>query len=219
MIRYWIKQTIREWRLRRRFPMSTIHAGVIMDSTSKIAPYSVLFRNVVFLDSTLEKYSYIQANSVINNAQIGPFCSIAGNVQIGLANHPTNMVSTHPSFYDNTQPLPYFFTHSKLFNNILPKTTIDADVWIGQGAMIKAGIHIGVGAVIGAGAVVTKDVAPYSIVAGIPARVIKRRFDDVTCQRLIDSKWWELDDTILTRLSSFFSDPYKFLDALDNVRL
>jgi len=219
MILHWIKQTVREWLLHKRFPMSTIHSGVTADSTSKIKYHAVLFRNVALLNSTIERYSYIQANSSIYNTQIGPFCSIASNVTIGLASHPTHLVSTNPVFYDNTQPLPFFFTQSKQFDQILPRTIICADVWIGQGAMIKAGITVGVGAVIGTGAVVTKDVAPYSIVAGVPAREIKKRFDDITCQRLVDSKWWELDDPRLFQLAPLFSDPEKFLDTLDGNKL
>lgn len=214
MIFIWVKQSIREWLLRRRFPMSVVHLGVTVDASSTLGDHTVLFHHTSLLGSTVEKYSYIHANSSVYNAYIGPFCSIAANVTVGLASHPTTMVSTNPVFYDNTQPLPFFFAQSKQFDQTLPQTIIDADVWIGQGAMIKAGVHIGVGAVVGAGAVVTKDVQPYSIVAGVPAQEIKKRFDDATCERLIESKWWGFQDEKLMQLTPLFSNPEKFLEAL-----
>src|SRR3989339_969575 len=154
---FYLKKVIRTWQLRRRFPTSVFHAGAVADDTCVLEPYSVLFSDTVLIHSALGRYSYIQSKSVINNAQIGPFCSIAGNVHIGLASHPMYMVSSSPVFYDPSQPLPRFLTSASHYTNNSPITTINADVWIGQGAMIKAGITVGVGAVIGAGALVTKD--------------------------------------------------------------
>lgn len=217
MILLWIKKIVKEWLLRKRFPQSVICSGVVVDTQSKISIHSVLFQNVVLIESSLGAYSYIQANTIVCNTQIGPFCSIAGNVHIGLAAHPTYHVSTSPVFYDNTQPLPYFFAKSKQFHEIMPTTIIDADVWIGQGAMIKAGVKIGVGAIIGSGAMVTKDVAPYSVVVGVPAREIKKRFDDLIRQQLMDSKWWELDAVKLEMLAPYFDNPQSFLTEMTKV--
>lgn len=214
-----IKRIIQEWILHKRFPKSVIYSGTRVDAKSQLGLHSVLFSNVVLIESTLEMYCYVQANSVICNTQISPFCSIAGGVHIGLARHPTNMVSTNPVFYDNTQPLPHFFAKSKEFHETAPRTIIGADVWIGQGAMIRAGVKVGVGAVIGAGAMVTKDIAPYSVVVGVPAREIKKRFDAITCKRLVDSKWWEFDNAKLEKFAPFFSNPQKFLKALENETL
>lgn len=211
----WIQQIIRERHLRKRFPRSVFYSGAMANNGSMLREYSVLFRNVLMMDSTIGAYSYVQSNSVICNAEIGPFCSIASNVNIGLGAHPTFMVSTSPVFYDNEQPLPEFFTKSRLFTEIFPRTIIGADVWIGQGAMVRAGVKIGTGAVIGAGAIVTKDIPPYAIAAGNPCRLIKLRFSEDICQSLLDTRWWEFDETKLEKMASLFADPELFLAALE----
>jgi len=202
------------YRIHKRFRKTVFYANAFADNSSFLGENTVLFQNVQIVSSTLDRYTYVQSNSKIYNSTIGPFCSIASDVTIGLAIHPTDMVSTSPVFYDNTQPLPFFFTDKKLFTNYLPKTVLGADVWIGQGAMIKAGITVGVGAVIGAGEVVTRDIEPYSIVAGVPAQLIRKRFDEDICQRLYNSKWWTLEDQYLKDVAPYFNSPQKLLDFM-----
>jgi acetyltransferase-like isoleucine patch superfamily enzyme len=210
----WAKSLIRLALQRKKFPTSSIFHGAIIDGASNLGDYSVLFRDVSLITSSVGAYSYVQSGSFISNATIGKFCSIASNVSIGLANHPLHMVSSSPVFYDNTQPLPKFLVENRLFSETLPKTVIGADVWIGQGAMIKAGITIGVGAVIGAGSVVTKDIEPYVIAAGNPCRKIRLRFAEDVVQQLIGSKWWELPDATLIKLAPTFIDPQIFLKSV-----
>lgn len=210
----WLKCFIRRILLRRKFPTSVIYVGASVDHSSTLGQHSVLFRDVTLINSNLGAYSYIQSGSVVCNAEIGKFCSIASNVSIGLANHPMHMVSTSPIFYDNSQPLPKFLIDSRIFAETMPRTTIGADVWIGQGVMIKAGITIGVGAVIGAGSIVTKDIPPYAIVAGNPCVLIRQRFEQSLVQQLILSKWWELEDEELKARAPTFVDPKLFLTEL-----
>ena len=212
-----IKSAIRRYQMKKRFSNTTFYANAFADNTCILGENTVLFQSTNVLNSSIRKYTYVQANSNIYNAEIGPFCSIASGVTIGLAEHPTHMVSTSPIFYDNTQPLPYFFTDKKLFSENLPRTTIDADVWIGQGVMIKSGITIGVGAVIGAGAVVTNDVDPYSIVGGVPAKLIRKRFDEDICEELLESKWWEIDENKIQKIAPYFSNIEKFINELKRV--
>lgn len=197
--------------LRKRFINSVIHTGATADPQSALGDNSVLFSNVRLMQSDFGAYSYAQENTVIVNAEIGPFCSIAANVSIGLVNHPTDMVATSPVFYNNTSPLPKFFV-SHVKRTIVPNRTIlGPDVWIGEGAKIIAGVTIGVGAVIGAGAIVTKDIPPYSVVVGIPGRIVRKRFNDEICQRLEDSRWWELPSDDLLIYSDLFDNPTDFL--------
>ncbi|MEO5865333.1 MAG: CatB-related O-acetyltransferase [Nitrospiraceae bacterium] len=207
----WAREFVYTYRLRQRFPRSVIHYGAAADRDSMLGQHSVLFRGTRLIGSVLGAYSYVQAGSAVYNSDIGSFCSIAEGVTIGLGGHPTFMVSTSPVFYDNTQPLPRFFTKDRVFTEASTRTIIGADVWIGQGAIIKAGVRIGVGAVIGSASMVTKDVTPYTIAAGNPCRPIRQRFSEDICKRLLDSRWWDLSEDKLEELVASFSDPETFL--------
>ena len=211
------RRALYEFRLKYRFPRSVIYSGATADASSHLGDWSVLFSNSCLVDSSLGKFSYIQENTSLYGADVGPFCSIAANVTIGLIDHPTFMVSTSPVFYDNTQPLPRFFVNEIKFVESTPRTIVEADVWIGEGVRIKAGVKIGVGAVIGAGAVVTRDIPPYKIAVGVPCRPINDRFPDHIRERLINSKWWELDQKSLDLLAPEFEDPVRFLNKLEDV--
>ncbi len=212
------KACVRVYFLRRKFPLSVVYSNVVVDSYSILNQNSVLFKEVTLLNSSLGAYSYIQSGSVVSNAEIGPFCSIASQVNIGLANHPMHMVSSSPVFYDNSQPLPKFLIDKRVYTETLPRTTIGADVWIGQGALVKAGVNVGVGAVIGAGSVVTKDVAPYTIAAGNPCKPIRLRFTEDIVTRLVASEWWMLSEQQLEELAPLFVDPVKLLGVLEQLK-
>ena len=206
---------LRRRRARTRFPTATVHDGAAFTDDCELGTYCVVFPAVVLSQTTLGAYSYVQSGSAVNNALIGPFCSIGSAVSIGLAAHPLSGISTSPVFYDPRQPLPDFFTDRVQFAASTPQTVIGADVWIGPGAMLKAGLRVGVGAVIGAGAVVTRDVQPYQIVGGNPARVIRPRFSEDVSAALLASCWWERDPAVLRQLSATFVDPPAFLRALE----
>lgn len=127
----------------------------------------------------------------LHNCEIGAFCSIGPEVIVGPGRHPTHFVSTYPGFYSPDHPsCQISFTKIPLYSENL-STTIGSDVWIGARAIILDGISIGHGSIIGAGAVVTKDVEPYTIVGGVPARPLRKRFDDSTIDRLLTERWWE----------------------------
>ena len=215
MIPGFVRHLVHVYRLRRRFQRSIIHPGVRVAPGCTLGDRSVLFSNVRLSDSSVGAYSYVQENTALYGAEVGPFCSIAANVTIGLQDHPMYMVSTSPVFYDNSQPLPKAFVCESQRGDRVPKTILEADVWIGEGAKVRAGVRIGVGAVIGAGSVVTHDIAPYTIAAGVPCRPLRRRFDDALCNRLLKSAWWLLDEKELIALAHYYSDPIAFLDAIE----
>ena len=165
------------------------------------------------VNSTIGRYSYTCYDDEIVNCEIGQFCSISDDVIIGGAEHPMDWGSTSPVFQNvkHSGPKKRF---AKLDFEGIPRTYIGNDVWIGKRAIIKAGVKISDGAVIGAGAVVTKDVPPYAVIAGVPAKVIKYRFDVETIELLLKSQWWNLTDEKLQSVSHLINKPTVFLRML-----
>ena len=140
---------------------------------------------------------------------IGSYCSIAPGVQRLVGNHPYSNASSHPVFYSKD------FGCVKETRYVEHKLIIGNDVWIGVNAIITGNVEsIGTGAVIGAGAVVTHNVLPYEIVAGVPAKVIGKRFDDEIQEKLLDSAWWELTPDQLTECAEFADDIDRFISEV-----
>jgi acetyltransferase-like isoleucine patch superfamily enzyme len=148
-------------------------------------------KNAYLFQVTLGDYSYIGGNSSIMNAEIGKFCSIADGVKIGGGIHPSDtFISTHPAFFSVNNQCGTTFSDQSYFAE-MGKISIGNDVWIGSNAIVMDNITIGDGAIIGAGAVVNKNIPPYAIAVGIPAKVIKYRFEKEEIDYLLQSKWWD----------------------------
>ncbi|MBO4922842.1 MAG: CatB-related O-acetyltransferase [Bacteroidales bacterium] len=176
---------------------SSIHSSSKVESGSQ------------FINSSMDKYSFCGYDCQIVNCHIGSFCSIADNVKIGGARHPIEWVGMSPVFYSGRDSIKKKFS---TFDRVEDKVTIVGnDVWIGANAIIIQGVKIGNGAVIGAGSVVTHDVGDYEIVAGNPAKVIRKRFSDDIINELLNIRWWNLSDDKLDTLSVYIKEPRVFI--------
>lgn len=145
--------------------------------------------------------------------EIGKYCSIARETWIGLPEHPLNLLTSHPVAYYKSKFCPFYTGIVAKGDNIVTninsneKITIGNDVWVGQRAVILNGVKIGDGAAIAACAVVTKDVPPYAVVGGVPAKVIKYRFSPEIIEKLEELKWWDYPDDFVVNL------PFSDIDA------
>ena len=167
-------------------------------------------------------FTYLTARCRFHTAAIGRYCSIGEGVQIGATRHPTDFATTSPVAYlDFVHFEQHFRDRGAAWARTLPledydyrpATILGNDIWIGGDAWIKDGVTIGDGAVIGAKSVVTKDVPPYAIVAGNPARIIRYRFPDALIERMRAIEWWRFN---ILELDVAASDPVRFLDALED---
>ncbi|MFK7878359.1 chloramphenicol acetyltransferase [Roseobacter sp.] len=169
--------------------------------------------------SVFGDYSYCDRYADIANAQIGKFANIAAFSRIGATDHPLHTAACHhflyrsDDYWDNAGRDDAFFTHRKS-----RRAHIGHDTWIGAGAMIKPEVTLGHGAVVAAGAVVTKDVAPYTIVAGTPAKPLRLRQPRDIADRLIALAWWDWShDTLRLALADFrMLEAEAFLEKYEN---
>lgn len=190
-----------------------LHGKAVKESV--IHSTAVIYAGSSIVKSSIGRYSYCSYDCQIIHCDIGSFCSISDHVYIGGAEHPMDWVSMSPVFQNvkHSGPTKRFATF-----DLIPvkRTIIGSDVWIGHGVTIKQGVTIGHGAVVGSNALVTKDVPPYAVVGGVPAKVIKYRFDEETIATLLKSEWWKMSDEELAKYAHLIKDPKAFLQTLLN---
>lgn len=154
--------------------------------------YTEVGRGSVVLNSTLGDYSYCARYADIANAEVGKFCNIASFARLGPTDHPMDRASLHHFLYRSAD---YWedADHDEAFfaRRASRRLRIGHDTWIGHNAIIRPEVSVGHGAVVAAGAIVTKDVPPYTIVTGVPAQPMRRRYDERTAERMIALAWWD----------------------------
>lgn len=196
-----------------------ISVFAIISSNAIVDKTAYIYRGVKAKKSKIGAYSYVAANTDIENAEIGKFCSIADNCRIGMSGHSLQYISTSPIFTEKRNALQQCWIEKDVFEHksLDERVVIGNDVWIGSHVLIKGGVHIGNGACVAAGAVVVKDVPPYAIVGGVPARVIRLRYPDEIIEKLEKLQWWNLSKEKLIENISMFQKECVTLRDLESL--
>ena len=174
-----------------------VHEGCKI-ANSAFGAYCEVGAGSIVVNSTFNDYAYCDRMADIANTEVGRFSNIAAMTRIGPTDHPYQNAAQHHILYrssyywDDVEDDPAFFAA-----RAARRTTLGADCWVGHGAIIKPEISIGIGAIVASGAVVTRDVAPFMIVAGCPATPLRARFSDTVIERLLALAWWEWDHAAL----------------------
>lgn len=211
-ITYWLRWVFNKKNFLKKNGRNNVKIDYLSHITNSVMEeYTTVYQNVRLHNSHLSSFTYVSNSSVLIGTKVGRFCSIGPGCRIGLGVHPTDFVSTHPIFYSKESHVGISFTHKnhiKEFEDVV----IGNDVWIGANVIIKDGVMVGDGAIIAAGAVVTKNVPSYSVVGGVPAKLIRYRFDQVDIEKLLDIKWWDKD---IESLRSEYTKYHNINDALE----
>lgn len=193
---------------------------VRIDKTTVLEKPNYIGRHCVLIGTKVGRYTYFGNDCEFYYSKIGRFCGIANDVKLVRGQHPTNThVSISPLFYQSITCFGNGFVSQNIFQlnkkcSMGGLCNIGNDVWIGSHVRIMEGVTIGNGAIIGAGAVVTKDVPPYSICVGVPAKVIKYRFTEYQISLLQRTEWWNWDDNKLRQMAQIFSNIELFISTL-----
>ena len=188
-ILWWLRRIL--WRQRYGFES---HWNSMMSSDCIVEGANYVGKNVICISTKIGKFTYVNNSTKVIMTNIGRFTCIGPECLIGgLGAHPTNRKSTHRMFYSKNRPEWILYCNEENFEE-KKYTNIGHDVWIGARVILMDGINVGNGAIVAAGSIVTKDVPPYAIVAGVPAKVIRQRFEPEVVQKLQAEAWWNLSE-------------------------
>jgi acetyltransferase-like isoleucine patch superfamily enzyme len=201
----WLRWLVLKGVFERKYAAQSLAIGyMVRFSNCTFGQYNTLNEGVSLTNVALGDFTFIGIATRIVNAEIGKFSSIGADVLIGLGKHPSrDFVSTHPIFYSPLCQAQITFASTPFYQEV-ESVKIGNDVWIGTRAVILDGVTIGDGAIVAAGAVVTKDVPAYAIVGGVPAKVIRYRFEPEDIEFLQQYRWWSKDVDWLRENASKF---------------
>lgn len=199
---------------KNRQTSSEISYRAYINYKTVLAGRNTIHDGAILSGSRIGFASYVGKNSNLPNTEIGHYCSIAHGVEVVSYTHPSStFASTHPSFYSVLKQAGFSYVDRQLFKEYLTvdksetlALKIGNDVWIGARVIIMGGLTIGDGAIIATGSVVTRDVPPYVIVGGVPAKQIKQRFSDMEVEFLLNLKWWNKPSMWIRDNSKYFRD-------------
>ena len=194
-----------------------------VSANNRIDPRAVIYRMVKMKSSSIGRYSYVGNDTDVECADIGQFCSISDHCRIGMGGHTLSHISSCPLFTQRINGCQEQWVDQDIHAVEEKRAVLGNDVWVGSHVLINGGVTVGHGAVIGAGAVVVKDVPPYAIVGGVPAKIIRYRFSPDITEQLLELQWWNLpDETLKDHIALFQQDNFtvedlaQFMDIIEN---
>lgn len=187
---------------------------------TKVDKSAYIYRGVKAKGALIGAHTYISVGTDIENAEIGKYCSIADHCRIGMSGHSLDYLSTSPIFTQTVNALQERWIEKDIIKDKSEneRTYIGNDVWVGSHVLINGGVHIGNGACIAAGAVVVKDVPPYAIVGGVPAKLIRYRFSQEIIDKLEKLQWWSLPEDVLKENIHLFQTDIINLDTIESIK-
>lgn len=224
---YWIKQFAKllytwYYALTLRRKHVAIRHGALCYHKCYLEGYNVINTGCVVANASLGYGTYLGRDTRAVEVKIGRYCSVGANLQINAYTHPSHtFVSTAPCFFSLGKQCGMTYVDHQKFDECRSisgekyHVLIGNDVWIGNNVTILGGCKVGDGAILATGCIVTKDVPPYAIVAGVPAKVIRYRFEEEQIRRLLAIRWWDRDGTWIAAHSDAFDNIEKFLKTVE----
>ena len=200
----------------KKLTYKRVDFGTLWDTKSSFRKFTHILRGARLNNAHIGKYSRVGVNCKLTNVTVGNFSCIGADCVVGVGQHPTNYLTYHSIFYKqgNWGWHDDWIKYPKGFQE-QAQITIGNNVWIGQKVVIMDGVTIGDNSIVATGAIVTKDVPPYSIVGGVPAKVIKTLFNDEMRKRLDEIQWWNLEDNEITKVIDLFHIPNPSIEDLN----
>lgn len=215
-ITIWFSRVLKAKRLEKKYQKYNLKIGYMCTvNNCSFGFFNTIYDFVSLNNVQLGDFTYIANGTSISKTSIGKFCSIGPGCKVGLGKHPTrDFVSTHPVFFSDLKQSQISFSDKKYLNEF-SDIKIGNDVWFGANVIVVDGVNISDGVIVAAGSVVTKDIPPYAIVGGVPAKIIRYRFNQNEINELLCSKWWDNDFSFLKKNFKYFHNIHDYVKFIN----